>query len=450
MAARVTTPQRQAFETAAGRLVRELQRDHRVPAVSAAVCRSDREPWALAVGPGTVDGSDTDTVFRIGSVTKTFTAALVMQARDAGLLELDDPVSAHLDVPAHGDATVRQLLSHTAGLQREPYGDVWDTLAMPSSDELLADLARAEAVLPPGARWHYSNLAYAVLGHLAARRLGGTWEEVLTDRLLQPLGLRRTSVTPTGPAAQGYLVDAYSDVVRPEPHTDFGGLGPAAQLWSTASDMARWAQFLADPDPAVLRPETVDEMCHPVTVTDPDEWHTGWGLGLLLAPRGERVVHIGHPGAMPGFLAGVYARRGRGIGAAVLGSSGTAGELTVLPHVLIEASLEHDPPDIAPWTPGKPPPASLGSVLGRWWSEGFEFVFRWRDGHLEARAADAPANRPPAVFAVESADVLRTVSGREAGEELRLTRDASGRVVAMHWATYRVTRDQETFQTRTH
>jgi YD repeat-containing protein len=150
---------------------------------------------------------------------------------------------------------------------------------------------------------------------------------------------------------------------------------------------------------------------------------------------------------MPGFLAGVYARRDRGIGAAVLGSSGTAGELTVLPHALLEASLELDPPDIAPWTPGEPAPAALRSVLGRWWSEGFEFVFRWCDGHLEARAADAPADRPPAVFAVVSGDLFRTVSGREAGEQLRLTRDAGGRVTAMHWATYRFTRDQEPFGT---
>jgi hypothetical protein len=268
---------------------------------------------------------------------------------------------------------------------------------------------------------------------------------VLTECLLQPLGLTRTTVTPVEPRAQGYLVDAYSDVVRPEPDTDFGGVGPAAQLWSTAPDLARWAQFLAAPDPAVLHPATLDEMCQPVTVTDADEWHTGWGLGLILAPRGGRIVHVGHSGAMPGFLAGAYGRRDRAIGAAVLGSSGTAGELTVLPHALIEASLEQDPPDIVPWTPGSPPPDELATVLGRWWSEGFEFVFRWRDGRLEARGAEAPAHRPPAVFIVESADLLRTVSGREAGEQLRLTRDEAGRVVLMHWATYRFTRDQQTF-----
>jgi YD repeat-containing protein len=430
---------------ACDRLVRELQHDHRVPAVSAAVYRVDREPWALTAGAPAVT---TDTVFRIGSITKTFTAVLVMQARDAGLLDLDDPVSRHLDVPAHGEATIRRLLSHTAGLQREPYGDLWDTLRMPSGAELIAGLERAEAVLPTARRWHYSNLGYAVLGHLAAARFGGTWEEVLTDRILAPLGLTRTSALPHAPVAQGYLVDAYSDVARPEPHTDFRGVGPAAQLWSTAADLARWAQFLVAPDPAVLAPATAQEMRQPVTVTDPEEWHTGWGIGLIVVPRGGRVVHVGHSGAMPGFLAGTFARpdgANGAIGAAVLGSSGTAAETTVLPHALIETSLAQDPPDVVPWRPGDPPPPEFASILGRWWSEGFEFVFRWRDGHLEARAAEAPAQRPPAVFAVESADVLRTVSGREAGEQLRLTRDDAGRVVRMHWATYRCTRDQETF-----
>ena len=91
--------------------------------------------------------------------------------------------------------------------------------------------------------------------------------------------------------------------------------------------------------------------------------------------------------------------------------------------------------------------AEYRSILGRWWSEGFEFVFSWHDGALQARAADAPADRPPAVFEPlpDAPGELRTVSGRETGERLRLTRDARGVVVRMHWATYRLTRVQEAF-----
>ncbi|WP_091090019.1 serine hydrolase domain-containing protein [Micromonospora nigra] len=439
-------------------MVRRVQADARIPALAAALHRADRPAWGCAVGDsgaGTPLGPDSR--FRIGSVTKTFTAVLTLQCRDDGLLDLDDPVGRHLDLPAHGEATVRRLLSHTAGLQREPDGDVWDTLRAPDAQALVADLARAERVLPPGRRFHYSNLGLALLGRLVGELRGGTWAEVLADRVLTPLGLAATTVAPGPTAVTGYLVDAYSDEARPEPPADFGAVGPAAQLWSTAADMARWAAFLADPaalDPAgaVLAPATLDEMRWPATVTDETLWSAGFGLGLILVPQGERVVHVGHDGAMPGFLAAVYGRRGGegtpgAMGAAVLGSSGTAAELFDLPHRLLAAAVEHDPADVVPWRPGPPAPAEVRGLLGRWWGEGFEYVFSWHDGALRARGAGDPAGKPPAVFAPVPGrpDVYRTVSGREVGELLRLTRDGTGRVVRMHWATYRFTRAQETF-----
>ncbi len=428
------------------RLVRELQAEHRIPAVAAAVARADRPTWSVAVGeaaPGRP--ATTGTAFRIGSITKTFTAVLIMQLRDQGLLDLDDPLSCHLDVPAHGELSLRRLLTHRSGLQREPYGNVWDTLQLPDADRMVAELTRAERVLAPERRWHYSNLAYSLLGSLVSKKAGGTWEEVLCDRLLRPLGLQATGLQPRDPAATGYLVEAYSDVARPEPPVDMAGLAPAAQLWSTAEDLVRWAMFLVAPDPQVLAAATLEEMTQLSTVVDNDDWRAGWGLGLILVHRGGRTVHLGHDGAMPGFLAGAFVRRSDKIAAVTLGSSGTASATCDLPHALIEASLAEDPLDVRPWRPGEPPPEQLRSVLGVWWSEGMEYVFSWHDGHLEARGRQAAKGRPPAVFAVESDDVLRVVTGREAGEQLRLTRDGAGEVVMMHWATYPCTRTQETF-----
>ncbi len=440
-------------------MVRWVQAQARVPAVSAALHRSDRPLWQCTVGwTGNDTALDPETRFRIGSVTKTFTAVLTLQCRDDGLLDLDDPIGRHLDLPAHGELTVRRLLSHTAGLQREPYGDVWDTLRAPDADALLADLARAERVLPPGRRYHYSNLGMALLGRMVGELRGATWAEVLTERVLTPLGLTHTTVAPGRRAATGFLVDTYSDEAHPEPPTDFGAVGPAAQLWSTAGDMARWAAFLADPaalDAAgrVLAPATLDEMRWPVTMTDETLWSGGFGLGLILVPQGRRIMHVGHDGAMPGFLAAVYGRRGGegtagAMGAAVLGSSGTAAELFELTHRLLNAAVEHDPAEIEPWRPGPPAPEGVRGLLGRWWGEGFEYVFSWHDGALRARGADDPAGKPPAVFAPlpDQPDVYRTVSGREVGELLRLTRDERGTVVRMHWATYRFTRTQETFE----
>ncbi|HEX2417563.1 MAG TPA: serine hydrolase domain-containing protein [Micromonosporaceae bacterium] len=438
------------------RLVRQSQRDNRIPAVQVALHRSDRPLWTFQVGTaGPVTTVDELTQFRIGSVTKTFTAVLLMQCRDDGLLDLDDPVSAHLKVPRHGGLTLRRLLSHTSGLQREPYGDIWDTLATPGLEQTLAELARAERVLPPARRFHYSNLGFALLGQVVAAKRGGTWAEVLADRVLRPLRLETVTVTPNERAATGYLVDAYSDHARPEPVTSLGAVGPAGELWSTAGDMARWAAFLADPatvDPVarVLAAKTLEEMRYPLSVWDDVVWRSGLGLGLILTPREERVLDVGHSGAMPGFLADVSGRCGPGVpaatGAAVLVSSGTGVLALDLSRRVLDLSLAEDPPEIEPWLPDEPAPEAYRSVLGRWWGEGFEYVFAWRDGQLEARGADAPRDQPPAVFATEDGpDLLRTVSGREIGERLRLTRDAEGRVVRMHWATYRFTRAQETF-----
>jgi CubicO group peptidase (beta-lactamase class C family) len=432
------------------RLVQQTQADARIPALSVALHRTDRPLWTFQIG------AREDTQFRIGSVTKTFTAVLVLQCRDDGLLDLDDPIGRYLDVPSHGGLPIRRLLSHTSGLQREPYGDVWDTLDGPDLGGLLEDLSRTERVLPSERRFHYSNLGFALLGHLVGRLRGGTWEEVLTERILRPFALHDVSVAPTERATTGYLVDAYSDHIRPEPEFPIEALGPAAQLWGTAADLAKWAAFLADPaavdpDGDILAPLTLNEMRWPLTIANETVWSIGMGLGLFLINQGDRKIHVGHDGAMPGFLGSVYGRRGSdappGCGVAVLGSSGTATEILDLPHALLTATAELDPAEIAPWTPGEPAPPHLRSVLGPWWGEGFEHVFFWRNGALRSREAGAPADRPPATFTELEPDLLRTVSGRETGELLRLTRDPiSGDVVRMHWATYRFTRRQETFE----
>lgn len=431
------------------RLTQRAQADGRIPAVSVALHRADRPLWTYAVG------AEADAQFRFGSVTKTFTAVLVMQCRDDGLLDLDDPVGRHLKTPAAlADLPIRRLLSHTSGLQREPYGDVWASLNPPGTEQLLAELERAERVLPPARRFHYSNLGFALLGQIVATLRGVGWAEALQARVLDPLGL--TSITPAPErATQGYLVEAYSDHARPESPMQTGGLAPAGQLWGTAGDLARWSAYLVDPrkldpDGAVLAPATLDEMRWPLTVSDEALWAVGFGLGLLLVNKGDRVIHVGHDGAMPGFLSAAYGRRAPdgppALGVGVLGSSGTGVEVLDLAHDLLAAAAEHDPPDIEPWTPGEPVPEHLRSILGPWWSEGYEFIFFWKDGALRARAVDAPAGRPPAVFEELGPDLMRTVSGRETGEQLRLTRDPdTGEVVLMHWATYRVTRRQETF-----
>jgi len=178
------------------RLVLEAQTAARLPSVAAAVFRGGELDWAEAVGLADVEqrtDTTTDTQYAIAPITKTFTATCVFQLRDEGKLELEDPLSRHLPEAAHGTPTLRRLLSHASGLQREPPGEIWETLVFPDEEELLRGLEDAEQVLPPGAAWHYSNLAYALLGHVVAHVAGKPFREHLVERLLGPLGLERTT-----------------------------------------------------------------------------------------------------------------------------------------------------------------------------------------------------------------------------------------------------------------
>lgn len=417
----------------------------KAPSVTAALVREGTVVWTGAVGAAQVGGLDagTDVAYRIGSITKTFTAVLVLQLRDAGLLDLDDPLGKHLPGTRHADVTIRRLLAHVSGLQREPVGDLWVSLEVPDRAQLLAGFEQAEQVLPQRATHHYSNLAYAILGEVVARATGGTWEQALSDRILTPLGLTRTGTSVTSPRAQGYLTEPYADAVRPEPDMDLGAAGPAGQLWSTATDLVRWAAFLADPDPAVLRLETLEEMRQPVVVFDPHAFTLAWGAGLMLWRRGERVHH-GHGGAMPGFLAACYAYRDdvERAGVVVLTNTGRAADPEALAGDLLNTALDADPRRKPPWTAGDLP-GELRELLGIWWTEGQEVLVEWREGALTAIVRGAPEKRRTH-FTTTGADTWLAVRGREQGERLTVLRE-DGAVTRLLFAGYAYTRDPRTF-----
>lgn len=400
--------------------------------------RGEEVVWAEALGiadAGAGREATPGTQYRIGSITKTLTAAAVVLLRDEGRLDLDDPLERHIPGVAHGSLTLRRLLAHSSGLQREPPGEVWDTLRFPEIEELLAGLAKAEQVLPAGTYRHYSNLAYALLGEVVARASGLPCERFLDERLIEPLGLRRTTWSAEEPAARGYYVDPFSGVLRREPDVEKGGLAAVGALWSTTGDLCRWAAHLAS-----------IEVLHQVQIMDdPGDWTLGWGLGVMLVRRGERVW-LGHGGGMPGYLAMLLYRQRERAGACVLTNASTpASGVEGLTLDLAEQALELFPPEPEPWRPEQQPPAELEGVLGNWWSEGSQFVFSWRDGKLRARPVEDPRERLVSVFDPEGADRYRTTSGRERGELLRVVRDESGRVEKLYWATYAFTREPQPF-----
>ena len=426
--------------------VRDAQRAQRLPSVSAGLaCRGEvllREAVGLAHVAPDVEATP-DTQYRIGSITKTFTAAAALALCDDGALDLDADVRELLPSLRGRGITLRRLLSHSSGMQREPQGDIWDTLEMPDRAQLLASFPETEQVLRPGEEWHYSNLAYAVVAELVQQAAGEPCTDVIDRRLLAPLGLSRTTWQPAEPVAQGYAVDPYDDTVHEEAHVDLGAGSAIGQLYSTQDDLLRWGAFLAGDGAGILATPTLEAMHAPHAITDPWRWARGWGLGIALHRRGDHVLG-GHDGAMPGHLSALVWSRPRGIVAVALTNTAARARPTELALELAAGALDALPSDEPPWRPSAAVPPEVAGLLGRWWAEGWEFELAWRGDELQAVLLADPA-RPPARFAPEGDDRWRTIAGRERGELLRVTRDDKGRVERLHWATYPMTRAHEPF-----
>ena len=419
------------------------QREGRVPGLAAAVARGGELLWFAGIGTTRVGSAATpgpDDQYLIGSNTKTFTAVMLMQLRDEGRLTLDDLLADHLPDVGH-PVTVRQALAHVSGMQREPLGDVWDTLEQPDAASLVRGFAEAERVGRPHTRWHYSNLVYAVLGQVVEKLDGRPWVESLDERLLRPLEMRRTTVGfVDDDHVTGYFVPPFHDVPREEPVVDLRAMTPVGGLASTARDLARWSAFVASPPDEVLSPDTLEEMCQPQVLLDTERWNGGMGLGLFVLRTPSGRTWVGHDGGMPGHLTALLTHRESGTGGIVLMSNTAGPDPAALARELADRGVEDRPGEDEPWRPGPSVPEELTGVIGRWYSEGRGFVFSVREGRLEARQDAAPASRAPSVFVAEGADRYRTESGRERGELLRVTRDAAGAVDRLHWATYVFTR----------
>lgn len=430
------------------RILRRTQAKERLPSASAAVFRGGELLWAEAVGLADVEAgreATPDTRYPIASITKAFVAVSVLQLRDAGELSLDDPLDRHVSEAPSGP-TIATLLSHLSGIQREVPGSRWETLEFPTREELLGSLGEVELVLDPARAWHYSNLGFVLLGEIVARRSGLSVERYVEERVLHPIGLRATTWAPAEPAARGYLTHPFADSVLHEPaEADKGVTSAAGGLWSTTGDLARFGAFLHEPDPTVLAPASVEEMRTLRVLAEPQRWTLGFGLGLMLHRFGDRVF-VGHDGGAIGGVSSLLVEQETGVGAVVLVNTTAPLEPAQLAAELAGAALDAEA-DLEPWRPGAPPPPELAGVLGRWWSEGYEFAFSWRDGRLEARGAATPEWRQPAVFERVGEDRFRAVSGRERGETLEIVRDEDGRPAKLYWATYAFTRDPRPFGT---
>ncbi|MEU2431398.1 serine hydrolase domain-containing protein [Streptomyces sp. NPDC007861] len=346
--------------------VATAQAEGRAPSLVGAVARDGQRVWSGA--RSCVDGHapDADTQYRIGSITKTFTAVLVMRLRDEGLLDLGDPLEKHLPGTGVGEVTIAQLLGHSAGLAAESPAPWWERTSGSLRPELGDVLGEKPLLHPVGRRHHYSNPGYTLLGSLIEAMRGNSWEAVLRSEILEPLGLTRTSTRPQVPHAGGWAVHPWADVMMPEPAEDLGLMAPAGQLWSTASDLCRFGGFLADGDDRVLSAESVCEMRAPSVPPEAGEWESGYGLGLQLVRRDGRAL-IGHTGSLPGFIACLWVSVEEGVAGVAL-SNATSGPLTgAVAADLVGIVAEAEPRLPEPWRPMPVVDEQLLELTGPWY-----------------------------------------------------------------------------------
>jgi D-alanyl-D-alanine carboxypeptidase len=286
------------------------------PGVSASIRWGDGRTWTGA--SGTADTTRraplvATSAFPLASISKTFTAALILQLVEEGRLKLDDPVAPRL--PGLGldvRITVKMLLDHTSGLPDLFLAPGIDQALLAAPDRVwsLSDsLAYArKARTTPGTAWAYSNTGYLLLGVLAERVTGQSFATLLRTRFFTPLGLATTYVQiaerARGPIALGHLVSRTGSkwtarVVRPGDVQPFRSVvsagGAADDVAASAADVARWAALLYGG--SVLRPASVAAMLGDVANVSKLRPRIAYGLGVeqtTLAPWGAAYGHDGH------------------------------------------------------------------------------------------------------------------------------------------------------------
>jgi CubicO group peptidase (beta-lactamase class C family) len=434
------------LEAKAARFVK----DKRLPGAAVGVIHGDELAWSAGIGFADMASRrapDTSTLYRIASITKTFTAAAIVQLRDAGRLDLDDPITVHLSELRGGTGslgpieavTIRRALSHESGLTSEPPGTDW---AVPRYEGLAErSLARVNEIgtrVPPNTQWKYSNLAYQLLGEIVARVSGTPYVEYVRSEILEPLGMASTAFEPLPDAlvarrATGYTPRWFSDELEIAPAMP--GVWAEGGLWSCVDDLARWVsfQFHVDAGPRagsqILAGSTLREMHRPRYLVD-EAWTEAWAIGWY-AVRRDDVIWVQHSGGLPGFITNVCFDGKERVGAiALLNGIDDAEKLAMdLAEIARTAILEAAPPIEAP----PKTPDAYRPLVGMYVSiSGGELVrLEWRDGKLMFIMPDDPAWRPT-LSATDDPDVFTVDPGfRPSGEPATFTRTADGRVRAM-------------------
>jgi CubicO group peptidase (beta-lactamase class C family) len=335
---------------------------------------------------------DAGTVFRIASMTKSFTASAILALRDDGALGLDDPAEDYVPelrgwppvTPDSARVSIRHLLTMTAGFPTDdPWGDRQQGLPLDEFAKFL--VAGVGFNWAPGTRFEYSNLGYAILGRVITAVTGVAYQDHLRDRLLRPLGMTRTGFEPAefdvSALASGYRrgPGGWSEVA----FDTCGAFAPMGGVFSCVRDLARWVSGFAGAfppgdlqagGPHPVRRATRREMQLPQVLTGWDTWAgfpgdsapalSAYGFGLFVEdhPAFGRVVS--HSGGYPGFGSNMRWHPATGTGVIALGNGTYAAMLALATRILDTILARLDPPAygygtaLAPARTAEPRPAA--------------------------------------------------------------------------------------------
>lgn len=425
------------------RWVEYRRRNLRLPGIVIAVRFSDRILLSRAYGVADIGRGvplRTDHVFRIASHSKTFTATAVMQLVERGALRLDDRAGDRLSwLPSGpgqiGRVTVRQLLSHSAGVIRDGVeGGFWELERdFPHEAELRDALAGTPPVLPENQQFKYSNFGYGLLGLLIEDASGEPFNAYVRRHIVDRLGLSSTGPDIDDLArerlATGYSLDHNGLDRLPFEHLETHALSPAAGFYSTAEDLCRYgaAHFLGNEE--LLTDESKREMQR-------EHWRIegapmSYGLGFDLLTIGERRL-IGHGGGFPGFITNtkIDPKDRLVLVALTNAAGGPAAELTSGMAGIINRALEAEPLRVDA--------ADLDRFTGRYWAIGGATEIVRFGGQLLGLYPESPNPLEPTVeLTVEGPDELRIAKApgfASPGERVRFAFGPDGRVERVQWA----------------
>ncbi len=334
VAAAQTTAWDAAIESFRQQLRTDVAADD-VGGISAAVVVGDRVVWAEAFGWADREAgipAGVETIYRTGSISKSFTAVALMQQVERGVIALDDAVvSAMPEAAGFADrpdgappVTFRQLASHTAGLAREPE---LEGAAQGPIDTWERQVLRSIPTTPydtlPGARYSYSNIGFGTLGLAVSRAAGTPFMELVTRQIFEALGMTRsTFIVPPElerHLAKGYVNRRDGTVDTETPFIEHRGRGykvPNGGVYSTVLDLARFiAGMTGAAGHVMLGPASRRATMTVQTPEDPDE---GYGLGFSVRTTEDGHRLVGHGGSVAGYTAYLLFEPGLRIGVVLL------------------------------------------------------------------------------------------------------------------------------------